>query len=1036
MPKWTLEQQDAIDKENTNIIVSAGAGSGKTAVLSERVLRKLKSGVNVDELLIMTFTKAAASEMKERIRKKIKKDDSLKEQLDLIDASYITTFDSFALSIVKKYHYLLNVSNDINIVDSNIIEIKKEEILDDIFNDLYKKKDEKFIKLINDFCVKDDTDIKKQILFINNRLDMKIDKIEYLENYFINNYNDEKIKADINDYVILLRKKIDELYINIDDISSYVDSDYMQKLERVMSGLFNSFTYEDIKANSIIKLPSLTRGSEEYVKNLKDDLNKKIKAINNMCRFDDVDYIKKTVDIVKDYIDVIINIILNLDKRIWDYKNRFDVYEFNDIAKLSIKVIRDNKDIRVELRDKFNEIMIDEYQDTNDLQEEFVSMIANNNVYMVGDIKQSIYRFRNANPYIFKNKYDNYSKNIGGYKIDLNKNFRSRFEVLDNINTIFNLIMDDNIGGANYILEHQMVFGNNTYNESGKTEQNNNLDLLLYDYDKTCEYSHDELECFIIVDDIIKKIESGYLVFDKDDGILRPITYNDFVILLDRSSRFDLFKKIFEYRGVPLSILKDEKMNNAIDVYVINNLIRLIVKINKREFDKDFKYLYVSIARSFLFNVSDLEIFKIFKDNKFYDTDIFYKCKKLANDLDIINSRELIDRILDDFDYYQKLIMIGNVEAGIIRIDNILEIADNLTNLGYTINDFSDYLNKMIKEDYTINYSINNDTGDSVKIMTIHKSKGLEYHVCYFANLYNNFNIRDLNERFMFDNKYGIITPFFDEGIDNTFYKELVKDNYIKEEISEKIRLFYVALTRAKEKMIMVLPNKDVDVVTNKQVISDIIRNKYRNFADIMYSCLFKLNDYKIIVDLAKIKLSKDYDMIKNTNYKESINNNLDKLEVIDIDIDNSIIEHSSFSKKTNKLFNDEEKKNIELGLEFHEYLENYDYMNNSLIEDKFIQDKINKFLSSSLMKDRNKAKIYREYEFIYDIDNVNYHGIIDLMLEYDDRIDIIDYKLKSIDDENYIKQLNGYRNFIGTKSSKPINIYLYSIIDNKYKLI
>ena len=138
MPKWTIEQQETIDKENTNIIVSAGAGSGKTAVLSERVLRKLKSGVNIDELLIMTFTKAAAREMRERIRKKIKKEDNLKRQLDLIDVSYITTFDSFALSIVKKYHYLLNVSRDINVIDANIIMIKKEEILDSIFADLYK----------------------------------------------------------------------------------------------------------------------------------------------------------------------------------------------------------------------------------------------------------------------------------------------------------------------------------------------------------------------------------------------------------------------------------------------------------------------------------------------------------------------------------------------------------------------------------------------------------------------------------------------------------------------------------------------------------------------------------------------------------------------------------------------------------------------------------------------------------------------------------------------------------------------------------
>ena len=1036
MPTWTVEQSDAINHDNTNIIVSAGAGSGKTAVLSERVLRKIKNGVHIDELLIMTFTKAAAGEMKERIRKKIKNDGSISRELDLIDASYITTFDSFALSIVKKYHYLLNVSRDINIVDANIIAIKKEEILDDIFDEMYLKKDEGFIKLIDDFCIKDDSDIKRQILDINNRLDMRIDKIDYLNNYLSDNNKEDKINKDIRLYEELLVKKIEELHDDISDIGNYVDSDYMLKLELVMDNLFNSTNYEEIRKNSIIRLPSLPRGSSEEVKVLKDGLNKKIKAINNLCRYEDVNYIKKTIDISYVYIKIIIDILLELDKRVMEYKYIHDVYEFNDIAKLSIKVVREHEDIRLELKDKFKEIMIDEYQDTNDLQEEFVSLISNNNVYMVGDIKQSIYRFRNANPYIFKSKYDNYSINNGGYKIDLNKNFRSRFEVLDNINTIFNLIMDDTIGGANYVSDHQMVFGNNTYNEAGFTKQDNNLDILLYDYDKKGMYSRDEIECFIIADDIIKKVESGYLIFDKDAQVLKPISYSDFVILLDRSSKFDLFKKIFEYKGVPLSILKDEKMNNAIDVYVINNLIRLIIKIKNKEYDKDFKYLFISIARSFLFRLSDEEIFEKFTNNSFYESELFKKCFNLSKDIDIINSRELIDRIIYEFDYYQKLITIGNVEASIVRLDNILEISDNLTSLGYTIIDFSDYLNKMIKEDYTINYSVNDDTGDSVKIMTIHKSKGLEYHVCYFANLYNSFNIRDLNERFMYDNKYGIIAPFFDEGIDNTIYKELVRDNYIREEISEKIRLFYVALTRAKEKMIMLLPKKEVNNYTNRLVISDVIRNKYRSFADIMYSCFFKLEDYMREVDLENINISHDYDIIKNTNYQDKINIVDDIINVTNIDVKNSIVEHTSFSKKTNKLFSREEIDNIEFGLKVHEYLENYNYKDNNEIDDKYIDSMIKNFLDSDIMKNRDKAKIYREYEFIYDRDNTNYHGIIDLMLEYDDRIDIIDYKLKNIDDDNYIKQLNGYRDFISLKSRKSINIYLYSIIDNEFRKI
>ena len=1034
MPVWTKEQSDAINKDNTNIIVSAGAGSGKTAVLSERVIRKLKNNVNIDELLIMTFTKAAASEMKERIRKKIKKDKDLLEQLKLIDAAYITTFDSFALSVVKKYHYLLNVSNNIGIVDNTIITLKKEEIIDEIFEDLYKEQDANFISLINDFCIKDDEEIKKQVLTINNKLDMLPNKEQYLEEYINRFYNSNRVEKDIEDYIKLIKQHIQDLKLILIDISNYASSEYMQKLQITLDPLFNSNNYEEIKNNINFKLPRLETGSSEELKKEKEKLTKKISVINNLCRYDDANYLKESYFSTKKYLEAICKILLTLHDKLMKYKYENDIYEFSDIANLSIKLVKEYPNVREEIKNKFKEIMIDEYQDTSDLQEEFVSYIANNNVYMVGDIKQSIYRFRNANPYIFKNKYDNYAKNISGYKIDLNKNFRSRLEVLDNINLIFNLIMDDKIGGADYIKDHQMVFGNNTYLEAGKTNQNNNLELL--EYINTDNFTKDEIECFIIASDIIDKVNNKYLVFDKDEGILRPITYNDFVILLDRSSKFDLFKKIFEYMKVPLNILKDEKINNSQDIYVLNNLLKFIIKIKKKEYDKEFKYLYTSIARSFLFKIDDDEIFNTFLNNSFYITKPFIIANSLTEELDILNSADFIRLLLDKYSFYEKLITIGGVEESIIKIENILKISQDLNNLGYTVYDFSDYLNKMIKEDYKMTYTLNNDYGDAVKIMTIHKSKGLEYHICYFANLYNKFNISDLNEKFIYDINYGIISPFIDDGLETTFYKELVKDNYIKEEISEKIRLFYVAVTRAKEKMIMIMPKQEESYYTNKVVIPDSIRNTYRSFLDIIRSIYYKLEPYAKEINLDKINISKDYDLIKTTNYQEKINSTSKKIEIEQIKLSKDKITNQSYSKKTNQIFSKEELNNIELGLKFHEYLENFDFKNPKPIEDKFINSKILDFINQPILKDIKNANIYHEYEFIYEINNIEYHGIIDLMLEYKDHIDIIDYKLKQIEDENYFKQLNGYRDFIKTKTNKNINIYLYSIINNKIKKI
>ncbi|HAB66033.1 MAG TPA: hypothetical protein DCE23_01565, partial [Firmicutes bacterium] len=215
----------------------------------------------------------------------------------------------------------------------------------------------------------------------------------------------------------------------------------------------------------------------------------------------------------------------------------------------------------------------DEYQDTNDIQETFISLIENNNVYMVGDVKQSIYRFRNANPYIFKNKYDAYSNNQNGIKIDLVQNFRSRSEVLDNINTVFKLIMDDEIGGAAYEQSHQMIYGNKSYISEGKTDYNYNFEILEYNLPDDKTYSKAEIEIFTIAKDIKNKVSSKYQIFDKDEKVLRDISYKDFVILLDRSADFDLYKKIFEYEGIPLTVFKELNLNNSNDIYILKNII-------------------------------------------------------------------------------------------------------------------------------------------------------------------------------------------------------------------------------------------------------------------------------------------------------------------------------------------------------------------------------------------------------------------------------------------------------------------------------
>ncbi len=1031
MPSWTKEQSLAINEEGSNIIVSAGAGSGKTAVLSERVIRKLKGGVHINELLLLTFTKAAAAEMKQRIRKKITKEEDLLSELDMIDASYITTFDSFALSIVKKYHYLLNISPNVNIIDEAVIAIKKEEIMNEIFENKYLIEDKLFLHLIDDFCVKDDKNIQKEILAISNKLDMLPNKKEYLSNYIKTNFTLEKIEKDVNKYVDLIKKERDKIEGICNELSSYFDSDYMNNLYNALDKLLNANTYDELKDSLSVSIPRIPKGTSDEGKKVKEKLSDVIKNLGKMCVYENVEYIKNTILLTKDYIRAIIDIILEFDDKVNKFKFDNDAYEFNDIALLSIKLVREFPEVREEVKNSFNEIMIDEYQDTNDLQEEFISYISNNNVYMVGDIKQSIYRFRNANPNIFKNKYDNYSVNNGGIKIDLNKNFRSRREVLDNVNLMFNLIMSDLIGGADYISTHQMVFGNNAYINEGNTNQNYNIDILEYDYDKDSGFTMEEIECFIIADDIKKKVESHYQVFDKDELILRDIKYSDFAILIDRSSTFDLFKKIFEYKQIPLNILKEEKMNNDKDVYVLNNLLKFVIKIANHEYDTTFKYLFVSLMRSFIINETDDNIFKYFLNNNFKDNELYKKSYEISKKINNISVNELLNIIIKEFDFYEKLITIGNIDTSIIKIDKILDMANSLGTLGYTPIMFSEHLDKLVKENYTMKYQVNNDFGDAVKIMTIHKSKGLEYHVCYFPNMYKRFNLGELNEKFLYNNKIGIVTPFFDEGIGETIYKTLLKNDYLLEEISEKIRLFYVAVTRAKEKMVVVLPNKDIDDLDNEVVLKDEKKEGYRTLGDLIYSIRNRLDSYITKVELDKLKMSKDYNIIASGNFESSIPKNDTKLDVKNINISNIEIESSSFSKKMHELIDMETKNNIELGLKMHEILENTDFKNMTKLDNDFYQEKIDKLVNSDLFKNIKDAKIYKEYEFVYVKDDTKYHGIIDLMLEYDDHIDIVDYKLKNVDDDKYILQLKGYQEFVRSNSGKPVSLYLYSIIDS-----
>ena len=1031
MPSWTPEQQLAIDSEGKNIIVSAGAGSGKTAVLTERVIRKLKSGVHINELLVLTFTNAAAAEMKERIRKAIRKTPGLEEEANRIDGAYITTFDSFALSIVKKYHTVINCTSNIQITDDVVINIKKQELLDEILDEKYLLQDKRFTSLIHDFCYKDDKELKKGLLDIYQKIELKYDKEHFLETY-LDCYT-KSWDGVVHEYLESIHKKMNEMKEILQEMSSYFDGKYMTKVEDYLYSFLTKKTYEEQKQalDQLERFPTLPKNSDEAGKALKKQLVEVLDEVKEEMTYSSIEEMKKELESTVSNQEEMISIIKELDKRLSSYKEKEEIYNFTDISRLAISIVMNHPEIREELTHSFHEIMVDEYQDTSDTQETFIGLIANNNVYMVGDIKQSIYRFRNANPYLFKEKYDTYRDTDQGIKIDLVKNFRSRREVLEDINLLFNQFMDDEIGGADYQASHQMVFGNMAYETDGKTPDDHHMELLTYQYDKTIPITKDEQEAFIIGEDIKEKVKNKYQVFDKDTGVIRDISYSDFVILLDKSKNFELYKKIFEYLGIPLSILKEESLSKDNDILVLKHLLNLIVRIYKKDNFDSLKYSFVAVARSYLFELTDEEIYDALVNDKIQETRLYQVCEELSKKVREMSASEFFLTVMKEVDYEGKLLKIGNVTSFQVRLEYVYNLIGNLEATGYTIEDIITHLDAIFDTGQDLKFNVNTDSSNSCKIMTIHKSKGLEFPICYFAGFASKFNLRDLKERILFDNTYGIVLPMVTDFYKDTILKTLVKEKAKQEEVSEKIRLFYVALTRAKEKMIMVVEKIEEETESNG-LVSSAIRSKYNSFLSIIKSIYSSLLPYERKVSVTP---SKDYLLSKNNTNESELKLSKDTLIVEELELEAIPVEHTRYSKDILHLETKEEKETMEFGIRVHQVLEQLDFKHPNLegLSGR-IKEKIEAFLKSPLVVENINGTFYPEYEFIDREENT--HGIMDLVIEHGNKMIIVDYKLKNIDDSNYDKQLNGYREFLKKKTKKEVECYLYSIIDEEYRKV
>ena len=488
--------------------------------------------------------------------------------------------------------------------------------------------------------------------------------------------------------------------------------------------------------------------------------------------------------------------------------------------------------------------------------------------------------------------------------------------------------------------------------------------------------------------------------------------------MVDKRSSFETYKKILEYFSLPVTLYQNENIINQDDIYCFNSILKAINGYYNNIYDNEFKHAFYSLAKSYLFSYSDNQILQCIVTNDYKNNTIYNSLKSIVDELDKFSISDLFNQIIKDLNWYNKLIYKGEAKSSEARLAYLTNLAKSLDDLGYDLNDVIAYFKELNDKELEIVIPNKNSDNDAIKIMTIHNSKGLEFPICYFLGFDNTFNIDETKDNFIL-NKNGLILPFIKN---NTKYHNIewfdYKNDYVKDEISEKIRLFYVALTRAKEKMIIPidLNNKE------KKNIEDV-----RCFSDFLVNIKDDLYKYTYHINKESLHINTNYKMYTKTHKLE---NNIKPFNYIKIENNKSVIETEHFSKKSDVTL---DNNLLEIGTNLHNILFQLDFKNPDMQSlDNNTTYIINRFLNTPFLELEKSINIYKEFEFI---DN-NKKGIIDLIIEYPNEYKIIDYKLSNIEDEEYILQLHGYKEYLSKIVNKPIKLYLYSLLKGNYKII
>ncbi len=960
--KWTKEQLLAIKEKGKNILVAAAAGSGKTAVLVERIINKIvNEKIDIDKILVVTFTKSATSEMRERILDAIYEnieknpaDIHLQKQITLISKANICTIDSFCLDVVKNNFFEIGISPNLKIAESTEIEILKQETLEDLFEEKYETGDQEFLDLINIYTnYRGDENLKELILeiykfiqsmpfpekWLNEKVEMfNLDYASFQETTW-GQILFSKVKENLQDCILKLQNEIDKIKLqeNTDELIKTLSED-IDKIKVLFQKQNWDDTYNEIRNTKFSQITRSKKVPEDIKEEVKEKRNEIKKVINDLEKNILVCTSEEALADIKNMYSILVKIkkiVLEFSDLFLKTKQDKNIMDFNDIEHYALNILYKGEEdnyVAKKYQEKYQEILIDEYQDSNLVQEYILNAISRkNNIFMVGDVKQSIYKFRGARPELFLEKYEKYQEkdlqDENGLKIQLFKNFRSRKNILDITNIIFSNIMSKNLGDINYTEEEYLNLG-------AEYPEGKNLETELHILDLKEEESFDReesqetekvedivLEAKFVANKIKELIDSGYLVCNKDKTY-RKITYKDIAILLRSAQGIaPIYEQ--EISKLNLPVFSDITVGylDTMEIQVIMSLLEII--------DNPINDIaIVTVARSAIGNFTDNELIEIRLENKnktFYEAMCEYV--KLENSREELKEKienflkqieefrkcqeympldELIWKIYTDTGYYNYVSLMPNGTLRTANLKILFEKAKQYEQTSfkglYNFIRFIDRL-KSSNKDMT-GAKLIGENEDVIRIMSIHKSKGLEFPVVFLCSTGKKFNMRDINSNpILLHQDIGLGPKYinYEKGIRyDTLSREAVKCKSRQEVISEEMRILYVALTRAKEKLIITGMEKDYkkSISSKEDVLSmykNISKNKgiskhilQSNMSYLSWIELAYLNSTKELENILKVYTYKKEELIKELieteNETKNLTQELDEIQTKDIE--------------------------------------------------------------------------------------------------------------------------------------------------------